>query len=79
MSQRRKTSQTTIMICSDEIPESDVHASFLSFFLSYNLFGFFLKSLFCLLDVTLFKTVGLEARDFYRVIVERSVYNSEKK
>ena len=45
------------------------------FFLSYNLSKFFLKSPFLLLDVT----IGLEARDFYRVIVKLSVHNSEEK
>ena len=61
------------MIFYDEIPELDLHASFLSLLF---LIGFFL---FLLLDVTLFKTFRLEARDFCHVIVERSVHNSENK
>ena len=76
MSHRRKTLQTTIMIFNDEIPESDVHASLLSFLF---LIGFFLRNFFLLLAVTLLKTVRLEARDFCRVIVERLVHNSENK
>ena len=60
----------------DEIPESDLYASFI--ILLSSLFVWVLpKYLFLLLDVTLFETVRVGARDFYRVIVQRSGLNSE--
>ena len=73
----KKTSQTTVMISDDEIHESDLHASSLPF---CSLFVWVLtKCLFWLFDVTLFKTAWLGAWDFYLVIVQRSVHNSENK
>ena len=66
-----RTSQTTLIMSNDEIPESDLYASFI--ILLSSLFVWVLpKYLFWLSDVTLFETVRVEARDFYRMIVQRS-------
>ena len=56
----------------DEIPESNLHASFIILLSSFLLVWVLPKCLIWLSDVTLFETVRVGARDFYRVIVQRS-------
>ena len=74
-----RTSQTTVIVSNDEIPESDLYVSFIILLSSFFFVCIPPKCFFLLLDVTLFKTVRVGARDFYCVIVERSVHNNENK